>query len=134
MNRLGFAMLTLGGIFAFLGWHYHQDVFAAAGFTLLICLSLLATGSPISISYKPDVEVRPMGTAAKRAWGLYYLFALVLAVVGLAHTQAGGNGEWLILSGVALFLSLMGYDAFHVERFRAWQLKRLRSMRGVTGR
>jgi hypothetical protein len=53
-----------------------------------------------------------------------------MAVAGLAHTQAGGNGEWLVIAGIALFGSLVVYDAFHVERFRAWQLERLRSVRG----
>ena len=56
-----------------------------------------------------------MSTAARRAWGLYYLFAILLAVAGLAHTQAGGNGEWLVIAGGALFGSLVVYDAFHVR-------------------
>ena len=133
MNRLGFAMLTLGGILGFLGWRYGQDPFAAGGFLLLIGLSLLASAWPTSISYKPDVESQPMSTAARRVWGAYYLFSILLFVLGLAHTSAGGNGEWLVIAGIALLGSLGVYDAFHHERFRAWQLERLRSLRGARG-
>ena len=58
-----------------------------------------------------------MGTAAQRAWGAYYVVAGFMAFGGLAHTQAGGNGQWVCLSGFALLVSLGAYDAFHVERF-----------------
>ncbi len=127
-------MLTLGGIFAFLGWHYREDLFAAEGFLLLGVLSVLASAWPTSISYKPEVETQPMGTAARRAWGAYYLFAVLLGFAGLAHTQAGGNGEWLIIAGIALVVSLFVYDAFHVERLRAWRLERMRIVRDSMGR
>ena len=75
-----------------------------------------------------------MGTAAQRAWGAYYVVAGFMAFGGLAHTQAGGNGQWVCLSGFALLASLAVYDAFHVERFRAWRLERLRAARVALGR
>jgi hypothetical protein len=129
VNRLGFFMLTAGGILAFLGWHDRQDMFAAIGFVLLIGLSVLTSAWPTSISYKPDVEALPMGRGARILWGVYYGFAFTLLFLGLFHTGAGGNGQWLIASGLALLGSLGMYDAFHTERLRAWQLTR-----GAAGR
>lgn len=134
MNRLGFALLTLGGVLAFLGWHYRQDLFAAEGFLLLICLTLLASAWPTVISYKPDVEARPMGTGARYLWGAYYFFAAAMFFSGVAHTQAGGDGVWVAVTGAALIASLVVYDAFHVERFRAWRHEHLRSMGAATDR
>jgi len=134
VNRLGFFLLTLGSILAYLGWRYEQDLIAIEGFFLLVALCGLGSAWPTAISYKPEVEVQPMGTAARRLWGLYYAFALLLAVVGFAHTQAGGHGEWLVVAGFVLFGALVLYDAFQLERFRAWRLERLRSLRGAMGR
>ena len=55
-------MPTLGGIFAFLGWHYHRTSSPLWVVTLLICLSLLATESPMHLRRTSD-----RGTAARRA-------------------------------------------------------------------
>ena len=48
---------------------------------------------------------------------------------GVMHTQAGGHGEYVILAGLGLMASLIVYDAFHYDRFRAWRLRALRSYR-----
>jgi hypothetical protein len=134
VNRPGFVLLTLGSILAFLGWHYREDTFAALGFLLLIYLTVFAAIMPTSISYKPEAEVQPLARPARWLWGLYYAFALAMGIAGLAHTMAGGRGEYVLVAGLGLFVSLALYDAFHLARFRAWRLERLRALRSGDGR
>jgi TRAP-type C4-dicarboxylate transport system permease large subunit len=129
MNRLGFSLLTLGAVLAFLGWHYRDDVFAFPGFLLIAVLAVLAAVWPTFISYEPERESAPMTDWGRRLWGLYYGFAIAMFIAGAMHTGAGGQGEYVILAGLALFLSLSVYDGLHHERFRQARLATLRGFR-----
>jgi hypothetical protein len=129
MNRLGFSLLTLGGILAFLGWQYDHDLFAFFGFLLIAVLSILAATWPTFISYQPQREAAPMAVWERRLWGAYYVFALLMFVAALWHSTAGGHGEVVALAGLALFVALAAFDALHYGRLREWRLTMLRSFR-----
>jgi hypothetical protein len=135
MNRLGFGLLTLGTVLAFLGWHYRDDLFAAPGFVLILALAVLAAAMPTYISYKPERAAAPLGIWELRLWGAYYVFGVVfLIALPLWHTLvAGGHGEYVVLAGIGLIAFLGVYDAFHYDRFRAWRLNALRTYRENRG-
>jgi len=129
MNRLGFVLLTLGTVLSFLGWHYRDDRFALPGFVLILALVVLAAAIPTSIAYQPERATAPLGPWQGRLWGAYYVFGILMVLAGLMHTQAGGHGEYVIVAGLGLLASLFVFDAFHVERFRAWRLRAVRRYR-----